>query len=443
MICDTRIRLVQPTLPSDRIDEKRRRGDRRRAGGKRGQVDYLGAGLMALALAGVTVGLGTGSESLDTSGATASPVNWPWLVVSAVALLGFVIYERLHPRPLVRLDLFKKPAFAAANVANFLVGVALIIGVAGISLYAQTLFGLSKLEAALLLVQLTLPMPIGAVLGGWLADLVGCKITAVVGFLAAGGGLLPGQPLAARPGVVDSDVGTSAERYGLRLCHRARGNQRDGSGRPEVDGDRLCLGHGVTDGWDGRRYVGHQFLGGAQGEFARRQLYRHHHQDPHDERVRLPERPLRSQAPGCVPPCVRRVLSHSSSRDSPGGHTGALLLQPQGARRKPSAFPAILTDTEGQRATMNGDQLDLGASFPQTMSADATPTPRSSDGKRPTVADLVPGTVIETVYLLSGKETRTTKAGKPYFKLRLSDRTGTVDCMVWEHRRHGRRGQER
>jgi 3'-5' exoribonuclease len=42
------------------------------------------------------------------------------------------------------------------------------------------------------------------------------------------------------------------------------------------------------------------------------------------------------------------------------------------------------------------------------------------------------GTAIEGTYLLSGKESRTTKAGKPYFRLRLSDRSGTVDCMVWE-----------
>ncbi|OFW61209.1 MAG: hypothetical protein A2133_10930 [Actinobacteria bacterium RBG_16_64_13] len=73
---------------------------------------------------------------------------------------------------------------------------------------------------------------------------------------------------------------------------------------------------------------------------------------------------------------------------------------------------------------MNDDQLDLGTSFG---------TPRPSDrSARISVCDLVPGTVIEGVYLLSSKETRHTKAGKPFFKLRLSDRTGTVDCTVWE-----------
>jgi MFS family permease len=42
---------------------------------------------------------------------------------------------------------------------------------------------LSKWEAGLLLIQLTLPIPIGAVIGGWLTDRIGCRITAVLGFL--------------------------------------------------------------------------------------------------------------------------------------------------------------------------------------------------------------------------------------------------------------------
>jgi MFS family permease len=164
-----------------------------RAGGarwwQRGQVDYLGAALMALTLAGLTVGLGTGSQTVDpTDTQSASPVNWPWLVVASVALVLFVLHERSHPRPLVQLSFFRKPAFAAANIAHFLVGVGLIIGMAGISLYAQTLFHLSEWGAGLLLVQLTLPIPVGAVLGGWLADLIGCRITAVLGFLAAAAG---------------------------------------------------------------------------------------------------------------------------------------------------------------------------------------------------------------------------------------------------------------
>jgi len=74
---------------------------------------------------------------------------------------------------------------------------------------------------------------------------------------------------------------------------------------------------------------------------------------------------------------------------------------------------------------VNDDQLDLEAPF-------APDPPAPSRAARVAVCDLVPGAVIDGIYLLSGKETRHTKAGKPFFKLKIGDRTGTVDCTVWE-----------
>jgi len=52
--------------------------------------------------------------------------------------------------------------------------------------------------------------------------------------------------------------------------------------------------------------------------------------------------------------------------------------------------------------------------------------------RRTSVAELCPGTSVEEVYLVTRKDLRSTKAGKPYLRLRVSDRTGTADCMVWE-----------
>ncbi len=77
---------------------------------------------------------------------------------------------------------------------------------------------------------------------------------------------------------------------------------------------------------------------------------------------------------------------------------------------------------------MNEEQLDLGASFAARSSGEAS----IREAARIAVCDLVPGTGVEGVYLLSSKETRQTRQGKPFFKLRVSDRTGTVDCTVWE-----------
>ncbi len=72
---------------------------------------------------------------------------------------------------------------------------------------------------------------------------------------------------------------------------------------------------------------------------------------------------------------------------------------------------------------MSEDQLDLGTPFDPDLPAEPT---------RVSICDLSPGTLLNGVYMLAARETRNTKAGKPFFKLRLSDRTGTIDCTVWE-----------
>jgi len=185
---------------------------------RRGRVDYLGAAFMALALAGITIGLGTGTQTVDTtSTASASPVSWPWLVLSAAAFAAFILYERRHTQPLIRLDFFKRAAFAAANFANILVGAALIIGMVEIPLYAYTLFGMSEIEGGLLLIRLTLMIPVGAVIGGWLADLLGYRVTAVAGFLIAAAGyfLVSRWPLDPTGWLMTRDLVISGLGFGL------------------------------------------------------------------------------------------------------------------------------------------------------------------------------------------------------------------------------------
>lgn len=169
-------------------------GPARRRWWQTGRVDYIGAALIALSLASVTLGLeiGTTAVNTGTSGppSAGSPVRWPWLAAAVVAFIAFILYERRAERPLIRLDLFRKAPFAAANIAHFLVGGALFVGMFAIALYADTLFGLTQIGSGLLLVRLTIMIPIGAVIGGWLADYVGYRAVAVLGFLAACGGYL-------------------------------------------------------------------------------------------------------------------------------------------------------------------------------------------------------------------------------------------------------------
>jgi 3'-5' exoribonuclease len=77
---------------------------------------------------------------------------------------------------------------------------------------------------------------------------------------------------------------------------------------------------------------------------------------------------------------------------------------------------------------MNEDQLNLGTSVGSRPTDERSRPPETHLA----VCDLLPGTSVEGIYLLSAKETRQTRQGKPFFKLRVGDRTGTVDCTVWE-----------
>jgi 3'-5' exoribonuclease len=49
------------------------------------------------------------------------------------------------------------------------------------------------------------------------------------------------------------------------------------------------------------------------------------------------------------------------------------------------------------------------------------------------VADLKADTVVTSYFLVSEKELRSTREGKPFLRLELGDRTGTVEARLWEN----------
>lgn len=147
-------------------------------------IDYLGAVLMAASLAALTIGLAGDTQAGQVA------VRPAWLAVCVVAFALFLWTETRAKDPLVRLGLFRKLPFSAANLANLAVGVALIIAMVEIPLYAYSILGTSEIEGGLLLMRLTIMIPLGALIGGWIADRVGYQITGVLGFVLAGVGFL-------------------------------------------------------------------------------------------------------------------------------------------------------------------------------------------------------------------------------------------------------------
>src|SRR5579863_891570 len=148
-------------------------------------IDWIGALLLGIALTCLSLGLaqqGTDLGPVTTTGAT--PQNNPLaLALAVVFLIAFILFERKVRWPVVDLSLFKRFAFTSTSLVSLFVGAALIIAMADIPIFVDTVLQRSVLDSGLALLRLTAMIPIGALLGGWLCSRVTCRVTGVIGLL--------------------------------------------------------------------------------------------------------------------------------------------------------------------------------------------------------------------------------------------------------------------
>ncbi|MHB8160146.1 MAG: MFS transporter [Thermoleophilia bacterium] len=102
----------------------------------------------------------------------------PLLVIGIVVLVAFILSDLRAEPPLVNFQLFVNRSFASANIAHFLVGIALITALVQVPSFAYSSGWpessyTSPLTGGLLLIRLTLMIPIGAILGGILCGRIG------------------------------------------------------------------------------------------------------------------------------------------------------------------------------------------------------------------------------------------------------------------------------
>jgi MFS family permease len=149
------------------------------------RADPVGAGILALALAGVILAF----ASADPSVQVFSPVGGILLAGSAVATVVFAWHLRRARNPLVpRGALRERPAWASLLV-SFFVGASLIAALVDIPVYARlTTYKDSQLQAALLLLRLLVAIPIGAVAGGFLTRRLPAGVVCGAGMLLSTAG---------------------------------------------------------------------------------------------------------------------------------------------------------------------------------------------------------------------------------------------------------------
>ncbi|MCH2520015.1 MAG: MFS transporter, partial [Dehalococcoidia bacterium] len=164
---------------------------------RQNRIDYLGSALLVAAL--LLVSLGLSRSSLFT---LSSPLPFV-LGAAGLALAGLLLaVERRTEQPLLAPALFRATSFLAANGAQLLVGVSLIIAMVTVPLMANTVMGKTPLTGAMWLLRMTGAIPLGAGVGGLVLGRAGIRPVMVAGlgltalglFLVSGWELDVGEP---------------------------------------------------------------------------------------------------------------------------------------------------------------------------------------------------------------------------------------------------------
>ena len=135
--------------------------------GASGRVDWLGAALGALGLAGLTLGL--------------SEQRWPAAVIGVVVLSAFVVTEWRTRHPLVPLAIFRSRTFSGANVVTLLLYGSLGVVFFLLGLVLQGPLGYTPLQAGAATMPVTLAMLGLSARAGALAQRIGPRIPMTVG----------------------------------------------------------------------------------------------------------------------------------------------------------------------------------------------------------------------------------------------------------------------
>ncbi|WP_043646433.1 MFS transporter [Nocardia thailandica] len=123
-----------------------------------GSVDILGAVTVTAGLAAAVYAIVQAPEVGWASGQT-----WGVLAVAAALLAGFVYLQTRTREPLMRLEIFRAPNLAAANIAQLLLGAAWVPMWFFLNLYLQQVLGYSAFPSGVALLPMTTLIMLGMI----------------------------------------------------------------------------------------------------------------------------------------------------------------------------------------------------------------------------------------------------------------------------------------
>jgi EmrB/QacA subfamily drug resistance transporter len=148
------------------------------------RVDYVGAALCALGLAGITFGLIEQPRQ-----GWGDPVVWLPLAAGVTLFCSFIVWEARSRHPMLPLALFRRRNFAIGNVETFSMYAGLGLLFFFLVLYLQQVAGYSAVEAGTTTIPVTLVMFLLSARFGALADRHGPRFFMGFGPLIAAAGL--------------------------------------------------------------------------------------------------------------------------------------------------------------------------------------------------------------------------------------------------------------
>jgi MFS family permease len=150
-----------------------------------GPIDYVGAGLQALGLAGITYGFIAAPDL-----GFANPMVVGALAGGVVALAAFILVEARSPRPLMPLPLFRSRTFSGTNLLTLFLYGALNVSLFFLSLNIVQIQGYSLALAGVVFMPFALVLMGLSRWAGGLADKYGPRPLLIAGPLVVGTGFL-------------------------------------------------------------------------------------------------------------------------------------------------------------------------------------------------------------------------------------------------------------
>ena len=150
------------------------------------RIDYLGAGMLALAATALVLVTSWGGSQYAWS----SPQIISLAAAAAVLLAAFVLAEGRAAEPVLPLHLFRNANFSVASVMTFMTGLAMFGAMTFLPLYQQTVQGASATNSGLLLLPMMAGATVTSVAVGQLITRTGrYKMFPILGGAGMAGGL--------------------------------------------------------------------------------------------------------------------------------------------------------------------------------------------------------------------------------------------------------------